>query len=56
MWNVVKLDNGKTYYMDLTWEDTTTTRPKDYYYFMSYEKCTQSRTIRDGEWIADGKQ
>ncbi len=53
-WNVVKPDDGLTYYMDLTWQDATTRR--DYYYFMSYEKCLATgHTLYDGEWIADGK-
>ena len=52
IWNVVKLDNGKTYYMDLTWADGDQI---DYqYYFMTYEKATESRDIYEGEWIADG--
>lgn len=52
IWNVVKLDNGKTYYMDLTWADGE--QIDNEYYFMTYEKCTESRTIYEGEWIADG--
>lgn len=51
-WNVVRLDNGKTYYMDVTWVDTSR-HPADYY-FMTYKQCLQSRTIFEGEWIADG--
>ncbi len=52
-WNVVKLDDGKTYYMDLTWADGVNN--PHYYYFMSHTKCLQSRTIDEGEWIADGE-
>ena len=52
-WNVVRLDDGKTYYMDLTWADGSN-NPNNHY-FMSYAKCTQNRTIDEGEWIADGQ-
>lgn len=52
-WNVVMLDDGQTYYMDLTWADTDT--DSEQYYFMTYEQCTKNRDIDDGEWIADGK-
>jgi hypothetical protein len=52
-WNVVMLDDGQTYYMDLTWADTDT--DSEQYYFMTYEQCTKNRDIGDGEWIADGK-
>lgn len=52
-WNVVKLDNGKTYYMDLTWADEAL--DSEVYYYMSYAECLENRTVNDGEWIADGE-
>lgn len=52
-WNVVKLDDGKTYYADLTWADALN-NPFDYY-FMSYEQCSKTHTLDVGEWIADGE-
>jgi len=52
-WNVVKLDNGQTYYMDLTWADDS--KNPDQYYFMTYEECTKKRELDEGEWIADGE-
>jgi len=52
-WNVVKLDDGKTYYMDLTWADSS--GDANEHYFMSYAKCVKNRTVNQGEWIADGE-
>ena len=52
-WNIVKLEDQKTYYMDLTWADGVSNPHK--FYFMSYDKCTQFHTIDQGEWIADGE-
>ena len=53
-WNVIMLDDGSTYYMDLTWADGV--KDPSYYYFMTYEKCVNTRhTIEDGEWIANGE-
>ena len=54
-WNVVMLDDGQTYYMDLTWADTDTDSDSEQYYFMTYEECSKQRNITQGEWIADGK-
>ena len=51
-WNVVKLSDGKTYYMDLTWADGVT--EPEIYYFMTYEECVKDHTPDAGEWIADG--
>ena len=51
-WNVVKLDNGKTYYMDVTWADSS--NKPNLFYFMTYERCLLNCTLDEGEWIADG--
>ncbi len=52
-WNVVKLDNGATYYMDLTWADSSSNKK---YYFMTYEECIATgHKLDKGEWIANGK-
>ncbi len=54
-WNVIMLDDGTTYYMDLTWEDSSKAK-NGYYYFMTYETCIATgHTIDKGEWIATGK-
>ncbi len=54
VWNVIMLEDGSTYYMDLTWQDDAS--KKNDYYFMSYEKCiANGYTVGGGEWIADGK-
>ena len=53
-WNVVMLDDGHTYYMDLTWEDDSSAE-KGKYYFMSYQDCIDTgHALDDGEWIATG--
>lgn len=53
-WNIVMPEPGVTYYMDLTWADSTGRR--DLYYFMTYDTCISTgHTIDEGEWIANGK-
>lgn len=52
-WNAVMLDDGSTYYMDLTWADSTSNTDK--YYFMTYSECASERTFDEGQWIADGR-
>ena len=52
MWNVVKLSDGKTYYMDLTWADASSYPYGEY--FMTYEQLIKDRIPDEGEWIADG--
>ncbi len=51
-WNVIKLDSGKTYYMDLTWADTSSYPYGEY--FITYEQLVRERFPDAGEWIADG--
>ena len=46
------LDDGQTYYMDLTWQDNQQDSEN---FFMTYEECTIDRTVIEGEWIANGK-
>ena len=52
-WNIVMPEPGVTYYMDVTWADSSGNR--DLYYFMTYETCISTgHTIDEGEWIANG--
>lgn len=51
-WNVIMLDDGLTYYMDLTRADGV---PDNDCYFMSSEQCSKAGyTVGAGEWLADG--
>jgi len=52
-WNVVKLQDGKTYYMDITWADGAK-NPNDQYFMTYSELVASSRVPDEGEWIADG--
>ena len=53
-WNIIMPEPGVTYYMDLTWADSTGRR--DLYYFMSYDTCLSTgHALDEGEWIANGK-
>lgn len=52
-WNIVMPEPEVTYYMDITWADSSGNR--DLYYFMTYEICISTgHTIDEGEWIANG--
>lgn len=51
-WNVIKLDNGLTYHVDLTWADSSGNFER--YFCLTQSEIEIDHTLCDGEWIADG--
>lgn len=51
-WNVIKLDNGLTYHVDLTWADNSGDFER--YFCLTQSEIEIDHSLYDGEWIADG--
>ena len=55
-WNVVKLEDGSTYHVDITWADTEDNGFNDYYFLMTQEDVEFDHVHEDKEYItASGK-
>ena len=55
-WNVVKLEDGSTYHVDITWADTEDNGFNDYYFLMTQEEVEIDHVHEDKEYItASGK-
>lgn len=52
-WNVIMLDDGSTYHVDLTWCDGSDNF--NGYFCLTQEEIEVDHTLYEGEWIANGK-
>lgn len=52
-WNIVKLEDGSTYHVDLTWGDTG--NDFDRYFLLTQEELEVDHTLYEGEMEANGK-
>ncbi len=55
-WNVVMLEDGSTYHVDITWADTWDNEFNEYYFLLTQEELEKDHTHEEKEYIiANGK-
>ncbi len=52
-WNIVQLENGDTYHVDLTWADSSI--QFEDYFLLTQEEIEFDHIPAEGEWVATGK-
>lgn len=57
-WNMIKLEDGSTYHVDLTWADVDWEEDgfNENQFLMTQKQCEYDHTPYDGEWVATGKK